>query len=64
MLALRMLSEGGGGPNTELLWMLYVGMALFFLMVIVGWWTSLRKPDQPEVRHEAKKPSRKRSEKL
>ena len=35
MLALRLLSEGGEGPNTELQWFLMLGLALFFLVVIV-----------------------------
>lgn len=61
MLALRWLSEGGGGPNTELLWLLYLGMALFFLVVFVGWWSSSRKPDQPGARPEEKKTARKRT---
>lgn len=59
MFVLRALSEGGGGPNTELQWLLYVGMAFLFLMFIVGWWNSSRKQDQPEARHEAKKSTRK-----
>lgn len=59
MLALRLLSEVGEGPNTDLEWLLYAGMALFFLMVVVGWWVSSRKQDQPKDRHEAKKPAKK-----
>ncbi len=53
MLALRLLSEGGEGPNTTLQWMLYVGIAFFFLMIIVGWWASSKKQDQLEAQHEA-----------
>lgn len=53
MFALRLLSEGGEGPNTSLQWMLYVAIAFFLLMVIVGWWVSKRKQSQPEVEHEA-----------
>jgi hypothetical protein len=49
MFALRLLSEGGEGPNTTLQWMLYVVLAFFLLMVIVGWWVSSRKQSQPEV---------------
>ena len=55
MLALRLLSEGGEVPNTELLWLLLVGMAFFFLVVIVGWLTSSRKQEQVEAEPEAKK---------
>ncbi|MBP6210390.1 MAG: DUF4332 domain-containing protein [Anaerolineales bacterium] len=53
MLALRLLSEGGEGPDTTLQWLLMVGIAFFFLMVIVGWWSSSRKQSQPEVKQEA-----------
>lgn len=45
MLTLHLLPEAGKGPNTELEWLLYVGIAFFFLMVIVGWWVSSRKQD-------------------
>ncbi len=55
MLALRLLSEGVEGPNTELQWFLLAGIAFFFLIIIVGWWTSSRKQEQVEVQHEAKK---------
>jgi len=53
MLALRLLSEGGEGPNTTLSWLLFVGIAFFFLMIIVGWWSSSRKQSQPEVQNDA-----------
>jgi hypothetical protein len=44
MLAIQLLSEGGGGPDTALLWILYTGMAFFFLVIIIGWLTSGKKP--------------------
>ena len=50
MFALRLLSEGGEGPDTTLLWMLIVALAFFFLMVIVGWLVSRNK--KPEVQDE------------
>lgn len=53
MMVLRLLSEGGEGPDTTLQWLLIVGIAFFFLMVIVGWWSSSRKQSQPEVKQEA-----------
>ncbi len=59
MLALRLLSEVSEGPNTDLEWLLYAGMALFFLMVVVGWWVSSRRQDQPKDQHEAKKSAKK-----
>lgn len=59
MLALRLLSEGGEGPNTELQWFLMVGMVLFFLAVVVGWWASSRKQEQVESGPEAKKSAKK-----
>lgn len=46
MLALRLLSEGGEGPNTELLWVLWGLLGLFALVIILGWISSLRKPGQ------------------
>jgi hypothetical protein len=45
-----LLSEGGEGPDTTLLWMLIVALAFFFLMVIVGWLVSRNK--KPEVQRE------------
>ena len=59
MLVLRLLSEGGEGPNTELQWFLMVGMVLFFLAVVVGWWASSRKQEQVESVPEAKKSAKK-----
>ena len=51
MFAVKLLEEAG--PNTELGWLLYVFLGFFFLMVIVGWWTSRRGANQPEVMPEA-----------
>jgi hypothetical protein len=50
MFALRLLSEGGEGPDATLTWMLVVALAFFLLMVIVGWWVNKnRKPEaEPE----------------
>lgn len=64
MLALRLLSEGGEVPNTELLWLLLVVFAFFFLVVIVGWWVSTRKQDQPEAKQEAVKSKKKNADDL
>ncbi len=64
MYALRLLSEGGEGPNTSLQGLLLIGIAFFFLMIIVGWLTSNRKQEQPEVQHEAKKPAKKEADDL
>jgi hypothetical protein len=55
MLALRLLSEGGEGPDTSLTILLFIGISFFFLMIIVGWLTSSRKQDQVEVTNDAKK---------
>ncbi|MBI5824199.1 MAG: hypothetical protein HZB18_09245 [Chloroflexi bacterium] len=63
MLALRLLSEGAEGPNVELLWLLYSGMAFFFSMILVGWRVSSRKQEPPEVKYEAKKPAKKDADK-
>ncbi len=59
MLALRVLSKGAEGPNTELQWFLLVGIAVFFLIIAVGWWTSSRKQEQVEVQQEAIKSAKK-----
>ncbi|MBE0670683.1 MAG: DUF4332 domain-containing protein [Anaerolineales bacterium] len=64
MLALRLLFEGGEGPNTELLWIFYVLMSFFLLMVIVGWWASSRKQEQVEVQHEPTKSMKKDADDL
>ncbi len=48
MFALRFLSEGGG-PNTELLWVLWILLGIFALAVFAGWLASLRKVEQVEV---------------
>lgn len=61
MFALHLLAEGGEGPNTSLMWLLYVGIALFFLMIIVGWWISSKKQEQLPVTHEAVKSKAKKS---
>ncbi len=55
MLALRVLLEGAEGPNTELIWLLYAGLAFFFLVIVVGWLTSGGKKDQAEDAEEASK---------
>jgi len=64
MYALRLLSEGGEGPNTSLQGLLVIGIAFFFLMIIVGWLTSNRKQEQPDVQHETKKPAKKEADDL
>ena len=52
MQALILLSEGSG-PDKSLSWLLWVVLAFFFLMVVVGWLTSRNKGKKPEVQHEA-----------
>jgi len=65
MLAMSMLlSEGGEIPNTSLQGGLFVGIAFFLLMVIVGWLTSNRNQDQAEVTHEAQKSAKKEPDDL
>lgn len=63
MLALRLLSEGGEGPNTELLWLLGILLGLFVLAIVVGWWAGLRKPKQVEAESEAVLPSLEKAKK-
>lgn len=52
MQALLLLSEGSEGPNTSLSWLLWITLAFFFLMVLVGWWVSRNKGEQAKVKHE------------
>ena len=51
MQALILLSEGSG-PDTSLSWLLWVALAFFALMVVVGWLTSRNKGSKPEIQHE------------
>ena len=60
MFAVQFLSEAG--PNTELVWFLWALLGFVFLMVAVGWLTSLKNGGKPAARHEAVKPSSKTEE--
>lgn len=62
MMALLTLVEGGEGPNTELVWLLFTVLVFFLLVIVVGWLASVRKEDQPEVRQEAGKSRKKDTE--
>ena len=53
MFALALLSEEG--PDTSLVWLLYIALAFLFLMIVVGWLVSRKKQDQLVVQHDAKK---------
>ena len=55
MFMMRLLSEGGEGPNTSLQGLLFAGIAFILLIVIVGWLAGSRKQNPAEVTHEAKK---------
>jgi hypothetical protein len=52
MYAIRFLAEEG--PNTELSWLLFVGLGFFLLMIVVGWLTSRRNGEQADVTHESR----------
>ena len=52
MYAIRFLAEEG--PNTELSWLLFVGLGFFLLMIVVGWLTSSRSAEQAEVTHDSR----------
>lgn len=52
MFLMRLISEGGGGPNTELLWILEILLGLFALVILVGWWEGSRKPNPPKAESE------------
>ena len=54
MQALLLLSEGGEGPDASLTWLLWVVLAIFLVLVLVGWWVSRKKGDQVEAQVEAK----------
>jgi hypothetical protein len=60
MLAMRLLEEAG--PNTELSWLLYVFLGFFFLMVLVGWWSSRQNGEQTGTSEEASSHSPKHHE--
>jgi hypothetical protein len=46
MFAFFMLAEEG--PNTDLAWLLWVALAFFFLMVVIGWLVSRRQKTQTD----------------
>jgi len=49
-----LLFSEGGGPNTSLSWLLWVALAFFLVMVLIGWWVSNRnKGEQSEAQQEA-----------
>jgi len=50
MYWMKLISEEG--PNTDLLWLLFVALGFFFLIVIVGWLTSRQNDEQVEAVHE------------
>ena len=51
MYTIHVLAEEG--PNTELLWLLFITLGFLLLMIIVGWLTSRRNGGQADVQHEA-----------
>lgn len=53
MPMLRIFSEGGEGPNTELAWLLLSGLAIFLLVIAAGWWSSSKKQASVEAGHTA-----------
>lgn len=48
MLALRLLSEGVEGPNTELIWLMYLGISFFFVVILSGWFFGTKKEEESE----------------
>jgi len=53
MFALTLISEEV--PNPSLMWLLYIVLAFFSLMVIVGWLVGRTKQSQPDLKRSAKK---------
>jgi len=51
MYTIHVLAEEG--PNTELLWLLFITLGFLLLMIIVGWLTSRRNGGKAEIQHEA-----------
>ena len=47
MFAMHLLSEGGEIPNTSLLPILLGGIALFVLIIALGWVTGGAKQEEP-----------------
>lgn len=52
MYAIRFLAEEG--PNTELSWLLFIALAFFLLIIIVGWLTSNRSTEQAKAAHDSR----------
>lgn len=51
MYAVTFLVEEG--PNTELSWLLFIALAFFLLMIVVGWLTGPRGGEPADVMHAA-----------
>jgi len=45
--ALNLLSQEG--PNTSLAWLLWVALAFFVIIIVVGWLVSRNRTEKPEV---------------
>lgn len=47
------LSEGGGGVNTGLLWLLYAGIGFFLLTIAFGWLSSSGEQESTTAKNDA-----------
>lgn len=52
MLLTRVLSEGSGGPNTGLLWILGILLGFFALTILAGWLVGSSKPHEAQAESE------------
>ena len=64
MFMVRLLSEGVEGPDTSLIWLLYIGMAFFFMIIIAGWPIGGRKQEQLKVEGDAPKSKKRKADDL
>ena len=53
MFALYLFSQAAeGGPDPALSWIFFIGLGLFFLMIVIGWVTSSVQQNQQNARNE------------
>jgi|GEM_PF-1957824 len=56
MHVLQLLSQGAEGVNTELVALLYAGMAFFFAVIAAGWFSAARQKPEPPVESHSETP--------
>lgn len=63
MFTSQLLFLSGESPNAEFQLWLWVGLALFAALILVGWQSASRKPNQAEGRKEAEQSASKKTHK-